>query len=577
MVTAIRLLLFFISNLGWWEVIRKKTDVSVFFIPSLAIAIQVSILFLCGLLNLLPEGAYALCLGGICVVIYKIWKNREARFSNFIRPYCNAGFLFFVILLIAIALSLKGKIFTHYDNFSHWALVVKRMLEINRYPNFKDVIIFFPAYPLGSATFIYYFAKIVGSAESLQMLAQVYFMLTCILPLFIFAEKSKFCGFIIILSATNFFLTYNIPVSELLVDTLLPLAGMCGILFAVLYCGKSCDEKKAVAAAYYAVLVVQVKNSGLLFAVVISVWILFYARKIKISFRMLCAAAPFFSFALWKRHCDYVFDSAEWSRHALSFSNYKTVYAAKSSDEIRTIAKSMLQFIVSFKDMWFTLLMFLILGIMILLFAKKEFSLFKRGLLASLILYMVYQIGMLGMYIFSMPGEEATSLAENVRYAKTIIIAIVYLYLVLALKTVSAIDRSQKTLRLFSTTGIALLICLFLFLSVEKVQNVLNNTYLTDPSKRLWFEAAIKEYNVPPEESYSILAPENDGGYSYFLGRYILQSTSISYVVADDTSELDRIKGDYIFVYDDDNELIKTWIAEKYPEQIDARVIITGK
>lgn len=79
--------------------------------------------------------------------------------------------------------------FVHYDNFSHWALVVKKIIETNRFPNGFDEIITFKEYPLGSAIFIYFFTKFTNTNESTQMLAQAYMMLVCIMPLFSNTKK----------------------------------------------------------------------------------------------------------------------------------------------------------------------------------------------------------------------------------------------------------------------------------------------------------------------------------------------------------------------------------------------------
>ena len=61
-MVILRLGLFGISTLGFFELIRKASNdrVSIYFLPSLTIAIQVTILFLAGLLNLLPETAKGL-------------------------------------------------------------------------------------------------------------------------------------------------------------------------------------------------------------------------------------------------------------------------------------------------------------------------------------------------------------------------------------------------------------------------------------------------------------------------------------------------------------------------------------
>ena len=53
----------------------------------------------------------------------------------------------------------------HYDNFSHWAVVVKNMLITHRFPDAYSAMIDFKSYPLGSSSFLYYFCSVVGSEE----------------------------------------------------------------------------------------------------------------------------------------------------------------------------------------------------------------------------------------------------------------------------------------------------------------------------------------------------------------------------------------------------------------------------
>ena len=158
MVTMLRLFGFILSSLGWWEMIRKRSDVNIYFIPSLTVAVQVVFLFLSGLLNLLREGAAVLFLLGLLFLLVSAFENK--RFSvSFLRNYYDPGFLYLGVISVAMGFFLKGRIFTHQDNFSHWALVVKTMLMNNRFPTFMDPLIKYQEYPLGSSAFIYYFAN----------------------------------------------------------------------------------------------------------------------------------------------------------------------------------------------------------------------------------------------------------------------------------------------------------------------------------------------------------------------------------------------------------------------------------
>ena len=268
MASFIKLILFCFSNVGFWEIIRRHSKIHVYFLPSLTIAFQTVLLFFAGLLNFLPEMVLFLYLMGFFGLGCYLYKDRN--FSLF-KTYMKTGFVFLAIVSGIMLIFLRGKVFASYDNFSHWALVVREMLETNRFPNFTDTIITFTEYPLGSSSYIYYFSKLISPSESIQMMAQVYMMLSCIIPLFVFAKKNVLAATAVILAATNFFFVYNIRTTELLVDTLLPLVGMCGLLFAYFACWKSDEKINYFYAALYVVQLIQIKNSGIFFAVLISI------------------------------------------------------------------------------------------------------------------------------------------------------------------------------------------------------------------------------------------------------------------------------------------------------------------
>ena len=183
MLTILKITMFGLSTLGTFQLIRKISNdkIDVYFLPSLTIAIQVTILFFAGILNLLPEITMILYLLGLLGIVISLRENKGLKF---VKDYFNDGYLLLFLIAFVMAMSVRGKLFSHYDNFSHWALVVRYMLEVNHYPNFLSTLIDFQEYPLGSATYIYYFAKPISNSESVQMLAQIYMLLAAVLPLF---------------------------------------------------------------------------------------------------------------------------------------------------------------------------------------------------------------------------------------------------------------------------------------------------------------------------------------------------------------------------------------------------------
>ena len=277
MVVLLKLLLFVISTVGTFELIRKVSgdEVNIYFLPSLTIAIQVCVLFMAGLLNLLPEAVYGLYLVGFAGFIYSICKDRSLAF---LKSYLNPGYILMLAALLLFAVYLRGKVFTLHDNFSHWGLVVKRMLETNRYPNFQDTLIGHQECPIGSSSYIYYFAKLTRTSESFQMLAQSYMLLAVILPLYSFAKKNYLAVSVAIISFVNFVLLYNIKITDLSVDTLLPLIGVCGLLFICQHCKE--DRKIMLCfAACYMVQMMQTKDSGFFFVVFAAIYLLCINRN----------------------------------------------------------------------------------------------------------------------------------------------------------------------------------------------------------------------------------------------------------------------------------------------------------
>ena len=571
MTTVFRLLLFILSNLGMWELLRRKTKIDICFFPSLTIALQISFFFAAGILNLLKEAAAVLWILGVGVLCVAIVRDRGIAF---LKNYLNVGYIFCAVTMVAMLIYVKGKVFVRYDNFSHWALVVKRMLETNRYPNFEDAIITFQEYPLGSATYIYFFSKIVNMGEHIQMLAQVYMMTACIMPVFCFAKKNKAAALAVGLSFTNFFFVYNITVTNLLVDTLLPIVGMCALLYVRMYCdGETKDRTALCLSAAYLTQIIQIKNSGIYFVLIAVIWILWKGYKRKDwKARAVAVCLPFCSLFLWQKHCRYVFANAAVSKHAMTADNYRSVFGSKSAEEIKAICAAILKLSVTYKDVWITFGILLLAGVLTALLCREHRRLWVRALLLCAAMYVSYQLGMLGMYLFSMPGEEAASLAGSDRYVKTILIALLYIALLLFVKILADCSVG-KLAAAAAAVVIFALPCAYMQLSMGAVRFALQDN--DDPMARNWIEQTREEYAIPNGESYCVLVKNaSSAGYVYYLEKYIFQSNDVEAIAVKNRDDLYGTDAKYILVFDSENTVIQDWIRDNYPEQAGNTVIV---
>lgn len=563
-----RLLLFFVSNLGFWEHFRRKSQMNLFFLPAFTVCLHVSILFCAGILNCLEISARAIFCLGIGLAVYYLHKDCGKAMS----VYLNMGYTFLAVSFFVIMAVCRGRLFMRYDNFSHWALVVKSMLMTNRYPSFRDAIIGFQEYPLGSSSYIYYFAKTVWKSEGFQMAAQGFMMLAFILPVFRYVKRMDFACFLYIALFTRFVFHYNIYVTDLLVDTLLPLQGMATLLFLYSEClafGEKIEKRVSVLYSVpFLCASMQIKNSGVFF-VLIACFLIFISlrhNRERIKEKIIAMIAPWISLYLWHAHCAYVFLSSVTSKHAMTAENFKAIFFQKTEDDIRRILTGVLKFSVTGKDLYYLILFFCFLGLLSFLANSEMRKMHGKLMMVSIALYIGYMTGMLGMYLFSMPGGESVGLAGIGRYRKTILVAVYYLTLLSWIMLAFAIDGRRKRAIYMITTSIVLII------NCREAEKDLNKS----PNEtRMWIQRAIDAYDIPVGASYAICIPSGEGGYAYYLCKYLLYSDSGSSMVIAEESQLEAARNyEYVFLYDRENEIIQEWVRDNYPDQAGNSVIM---
>ena len=152
------LTLFALQNLGFWEFLRRKTNADFVFLPGITVVVQMSVLFVAWLLNVLPHVTVLLWVFGSFYIVYACWMDRSAAFlrKHYFTAESFLPLLFLILFSLIFFFFLFEKKLLEYDNFSHRGLIVKILLQKNRFPNFmEENYLMFQEYPLGSATYIY--------------------------------------------------------------------------------------------------------------------------------------------------------------------------------------------------------------------------------------------------------------------------------------------------------------------------------------------------------------------------------------------------------------------------------------
>lgn len=160
------------------------------FTPAVLFAGIGAAMFFAGILNIMRLAAAGILAGGAVLAVRGMFGKRRSR-NGFKKLLCPA-LIFYAGVLALLAVLIYGAKFTEYDDFSHWATVLKVMLRNNRFPNFEESdIIYFPSYPPGTAAFIWFFEKAAGiSSEWSQMFFQAALTVAMTLPLFAYAKSA---------------------------------------------------------------------------------------------------------------------------------------------------------------------------------------------------------------------------------------------------------------------------------------------------------------------------------------------------------------------------------------------------
>lgn len=418
------------SFLGYMMLLKKVIDVRREFIPIIVFSSIACIVYFFGLFKLLYIGSILVMVTGLIAFLYTLLDmiKKKTPFSlsfSFFGVFWTVGTLFFFFLLFQSKL-------VHYDNFSHWGIAVKQMLSTNAFPTAQSNLIDFKNYPLGITSFIYYVCRFAGTSQATMIVAQGLLIFSCFYAMFgIISEKKRFLlyAFLGLACATLSFFNLTVRINNLLVDFLLPIYTLA--IFAIAYQYRSDARRAFISALPLLALLTITKSTGIIFAT-IGLIFLFYmvfthiknTSKRKVVFlALITLLLVVFTYLSWTLHTKTAFSAIDNKFDLQTMTTEKT---PKQIKEITTL------FIRSSTDLStrtaIGILAFNILGIGAIVFnafiLKEKWQLWKV-LIALNIVVFLYYLGILGMYIISMPLDEAIWLAGFDRYASSIVILFV--------------------------------------------------------------------------------------------------------------------------------------------------------
>lgn len=515
-IGILRCFLLAFSFYGYSRTLRKKlcAEISI----ALVMASIGTLMFIAGIFGILRASAVAICGCGCALAVWSIVRRDNPK------DMLTVGTLVFLAFCVYFAVILYGMEFSEYDNFTHWAIAPKLLIEKNRFPNFLDVNIEYQSYPLGSAAYIYYFVRITGiTAEWMQMYAQAVLIFSMVVTMFALVRKRG--GYILALVSSVILVAGNTNLTELLVDTLLPMVAIAG-MSACICAGEKLKDNLWVTIPFNLFLI-SIKNSGIFFVLAILCYVFLRARRDirnNIWKWAITVCLPFALLFLWQEHVKVSFSDGMTARHTMSVAYYLEGLKYKNINDIQAIAGEMVKWLLSPQNITLYLLAFLLILICALRFIPHKGNYKDRYLTALTLIYMgAYIVGLFGMYVFSMPVSEAVRLAGIYRYYSTIMIFTAGMVTMRVILLINSVTRSAVSK--ICICSLAVLCGIATFFSVSP--NLQYYSRGTVDSVRLSFDRLIKEYNIPQGGNYIVVHSSMDTGYLRHLTRYLLNPNRV--------------------------------------------------
>lgn len=563
------LVLFWLSTFGYLLFFKKKTKLPYEFILPMVFTLIGIIIFLAGILNMMREITVIVCLGGIIFLIYALVK-KEFKFKNIL----NVNFLILFVIFLYLTVICGKMHLLHYDNFSHWGLIVKTMFMKNALPNFENAIIEFKDYQPGSACFIYYFGALTGKTEGSMIIAQNYLLVAYFFSLFIFTnskDKNKIKSYILKVLVVVFFLFVlfgNILFNDLLVDTLVSVMSICSM--AVLYYFRNDLKRAFIYVLPLSIYLFLVKNIGIVlvgFNCLGLLYLGFRNKKVKKGFiySIITGIITVLFFYIWSRHVSYVYgDLSLYSKHALSSSNVLNELRAKGWDKIFEFFSIYLKHFMDVVNNMPNIYILGINGILILMIVlyKKFRKKTVWWLIICDVIYLLYYAILGVMYLLSMPWAEASYLAGFDRYMLTIVFIVIGLVLIYFINIVML----QKKISKVSCSLVCVMIIISLVVNfkfyISDVSIFIGNQNYKDTSAYKFDKIlGTEKFSANYYDYYYVYAPEtskNDSGYLYYLSKFKLNTSN--FLIVKDMYQFDlEVDSKYnkkIIVFDNDDDIL---------------------
>lgn len=516
--------------------------------PVFTISVLILLLYILSLAQLLWIGVYIVTVIGYLLTIMTVIMKRKTVLP-FIKTFITPGFILFIIG-IPILYKLSSRIiFTNWDEFSHWGLVVKAMNLKNALPG-NDSMLTFLSYPTGTALLQYYMCRIFGQREGIIVFAQVLYVWAAAVS-FTKGIKLKqiYFAFLILAAAFVGYVHFNISLWCIYVDGLLGL--LLGSAFVVYYSEKR-DTSALLKTVPILMAVVLIKESGVFLSVLFCIFMLldqlylqkafpvetgekknsFFSRHavaLSLGVAVLCIVMTNISWSLYLASMGIAGGQGLLNSFMQSagtaanpgvipaFINALPAKAVGTSREYQFLSSPLLL-------LGITVVPFILLTALTTDKSKKRRILLLTGFF--IFFFLIYCIGLILIYMFKFSSFEGENLASFGRYLGTyfLMLYLVVNYLLIRGVADGLIRKAPKVL------SIILSLLLIFYLTALTPKNALNFFVRTTSNplrSKINEQAAYIQSIIKPSERVYVIW-EHTNGKEYGITKYEFYPVQVS-------------------------------------------------
>ena len=517
------------------------------------------LIFLAGLLDNLKIGAIIVQILTIIQLIFilvTILKKDKDGIKEILGRILTPGLLIYTLLFIVNVIINQGRIFEDYDEFNHWAVIIKNMFIYNTYGTNPETIVRFNEYPPFTAVFQYLFLAVQKVySEDTVIIAQNVLYLSIIIPI---TKKIKWDKsalkiltaipliiFMPMILYKNFFL-------NILVD------GILGIMFAyTIYSAYEDDSSifKTLKILAGTIMLCLTKTSGLGLAVlaliIILIKIIIDRKKDKSKFKssiksliVICVITAILT-SIW-------YIKVNNAQKRWDFSKYVNAEEDRqnSSDILKSFTMSVfMRQDITTKQLTVFAVMILLIGLQIYSIKKVKNKNFTYYAIAMLVSIPIYLISLAITYMTIFENMEGTMLTCFDRYTSTILLA------TLCFNAFAMFDIKTK----FSVELIVIASIIITLMPIDNIytQYIRGKNYVKTSNTNRDIYTKIEKYKDKLNANDKILYMAGDKAnieYLKAMNEYVMMPVKIQNMISGNYESAEKLKKvieryDYVFIY----------------------------